>query len=150
MSTDHDRWNPIHMTSSVSRAAHLEQRRMQLQPLADDLRRIAREMEAFLKEEGPIEGDFPGQPWLRARHAVKPLFDAADNVEKVLPALNAFNRRYQRSYEELPDRRAEKRARKALAKQQNPAIEPGGTAGSNVPAQNGEFEDVFKGLRKGA
>ncbi|MEV6357965.1 hypothetical protein [Streptomyces hydrogenans] len=150
MSTENDRWTPAHMRSPANRAVHLEQRRTQLQPFADDLRRIAREMEAVLKEEGPIEGDFPGQPWLRAKHVVKPLFDAADSLEKVLPALNAFNARFQRSYEELPDKREAKRQRKALANQPQ-AIEHAPTGERTVPAQpQGDFDDVFKKLGKGA
>ncbi|MFI8365246.1 hypothetical protein ACIGD1_34480 [Streptomyces sp. NPDC085612] len=143
-----NRWTPDHMRSPANRAIHLEQRRKQLQPLADDLRRIAREMEAVLKEEGRIEGDLPGQPWLRARHVAKPLFDAADSLEKVLPALNAFNARFQHSYEELPDRREARRQKKALAKQQ--AIEPSGAGEGTVPAQAGSFDDVFDSLRRGA
>ncbi|MFD5328952.1 hypothetical protein [Streptomyces sp. NPDC127092] len=145
-----NRWTPDHMRSPANRAIHLEQRRAQLQPLADDLRRIAREMEAVLKEEGRIEGDFPGQPWLRAKHVVKPLFDAADNVEKVLPALGAFNARFQHSYEELPDKREAKRQKKALARQEKQAIEPAQTGERTVPAQQTGFDDVFDGLRKGA
>lgn len=150
MSAENDRWTPDHMRSPANRAIHLDQRRQQLQPFADDLRRIAREMEAVLKEEGPIEGDFPGQPWLRAKHVVKPLFDAADSLEKVLPALNAFNRRFERSYEELPDKREAKRQKKALAKQQQ-AIEPTQTDERTVPAQSpGGFGDVLNELRRGA
>jgi hypothetical protein len=149
---ENDRWTPAHMRSPANRAIHLEHRRAQLQPLADDLRRIAREMRAVLQEEGPIEGDFPGQPWLRAKHVVKPLVDAADSLEKVLPALNAFNARYQHSYEELPDRREAKRQKKALAKQQQQqAIEPTGGGERTVPAQTGsDFDEVFDGLRRGA
>lgn len=151
MSAANDRWTPDHMRSPANRAIHLEHRRAQLQPLADDLRRIAREMEAVLKEEGRIEGDFPGQPWLRAKHVVKPLVDAADSLEKVLPALNAFNARYQHSYEELPDRREAKRQKKALARQQAQAIEPPGAGQASVPAQTGsDFDEVFDGLRRGA
>ncbi|MFI9186818.1 hypothetical protein ACIGXG_31885 [Streptomyces goshikiensis] len=149
MSAETDRWTPDHMRSPTNRATHLEQRRQQLQPLADDLRRIAREMEAVLKEQGRIEGDFPGQPRLRAKHVVKPLFDAADSLEKVLPALNAFNARYQHSYEELPDKREAKRQKKALAKQQQ-AIEPAGGGEHTVPAQKADFDEVFDGLRRGA
>ncbi|MFF6903385.1 hypothetical protein [Streptomyces hydrogenans] len=151
MSTENNSWTPAHMWTPGNRAIHLEQRRTQLQPFADDLRRIAREMEAVLKEEGPIEGDFPGQPWLRAKHVVKPLFDAADSLEKVLPALNAFNKRFERSYEKLPDKREAKRQRKALANKQPQAIEHAPTGERAVPAQpQGGFDDVFKGLSKGA
>lgn len=146
-----NRWTPDHMRSPANRAIHLEQRRAQLQPIVDDLRRIAREMQAVLKEEGAIEGDFPGQPWLRARHVVRPLFDAADSVEKVLPSLGAFNARFQRSYEELPV----KREKKALAKKQKKAgaqaIEPADAGERAVPATQGtQFDDVFNGLREGA
>ncbi|MGW2181248.1 hypothetical protein ACWCXX_24745 [Streptomyces sp. NPDC001732] len=148
---DDDRWTPEHLRTPGNRKIHLDHRRVQLQPLADDLRRIAREMAAMLQEEGRIEGDLPGQPWLRANHVVKPLNDAADSLEKVLPALVAFNRRFERSYEELPEKREAKRLKKELAKRQKrQAIAPAGSGEGAVPAQKAGFDDVFDELRKGA
>ncbi|MEU1895749.1 hypothetical protein [Streptomyces pristinaespiralis] len=145
-----DRYTPDCLRSPADRTIHLEQRRAQLLPIVDDLRRLAREMEAELKESGAIDGDIPGQSRVRAWNVTRPLFKAADDVEKAISDLIAFNARYQRSYEELPEKRAEKRRRKDLAKGRQPqAIEssPSGEAGSSEQAQ---FGDVFDGLRKGA
>ncbi|MFY0516067.1 hypothetical protein ACOMD4_37630 [Streptomyces anulatus] len=146
-----DKWTSDHLLSPASRAIHLEQRRAQLLPLADDLRRLAREMDAQLKEMEAIEGDLPGQAKLRSWRVGKPLFKAADDVEQVIADLISFNARFQKAYEELPQQREEKRRRKAVAKagQQPEAIESGSTGA--VPAQKQqEFGDVFDGLRKGA
>ncbi|THA61731.1 hypothetical protein E6R60_36040 [Streptomyces sp. A0642] len=145
-----DKWTPDHLMDPETRAIHLEQRRAQLLPIVDDLRRLAREMEAELKEMESIEGDFPGQAALRAWRVGKPLFKAANDIDQAIVDLVSFNARYQKAYEELPVRRDERRQRKELAKAgQSPAIEAG-PAGA-VPAQKKqEFEDVFDGLRKGA
>ncbi|MGO1900583.1 MAG: hypothetical protein ACTH0H_05830 [Brachybacterium sp.] len=143
-----EQWTSEHLRSSIDRAIHLEQRRAQLLPIVDDLRRLAREMDAEVKEIDAIEGDLPGQARLRAWRVAKPLFQAADDVEKALSDLIAFNARFQNAYEELPRKREEKRQRKALAKQKAPAIESGPVG--VVPAKQDEFGDVFDGLRKGA
>lgn len=147
-----DQWTPDRLETHVDRAIHLEQRRAQLQPIVDDLRRLAREMEAKLKEAEAIEGDFIGQPWLRAWNTARPLFKAADDVEKALADLVSFNARFQRSYEDLPDKRAEKRQRKALAKGgQQQAITSPPPAGEQVASPpDGQYGGVFDGLRKGA
>ncbi|MGQ4733515.1 hypothetical protein ACUN3E_38375 [Streptomyces sp. Ju416(a)] len=144
-----DKWTPDHLMDPATRAIHLEQRRAQLLPIVDDLRRLAREMEAELKEMESIEGDFPGQAMLRAWRVGKPLFKAADDIDQALVDLVSFNARYQKAYEELPVNREEKRRRKALAKAGQPeAIESGPTG--TVPAQKQEFGDVFDGLKRGA
>ncbi|MEU6965068.1 hypothetical protein [Streptomyces chrestomyceticus] len=149
-------WTPDRLQEPSGRAIHLEQRRAQLHPIVDDLRRLAREMEAELKEVGEIEGDLPYQDRIRAWHAVKPLFKAADDIEKAIADLVSFNKRYTRSYEELPVKRAEKRAQKALAKgQEPPAIESAPASSETAPApaeeeEKGPFNAVFQSLRKGA
>ncbi|UZI33978.1 hypothetical protein [Streptomyces sp. VB1] len=145
-----DQWTPDHLMSPATRAIHLEQRRAQLLPIVDDLRRLAREMEAELKEMESIEGDFPGQAAFRAWRVGKPLFKAADDIDQAIVDLISFNARYQRAYEELPVRRDDKRRRKALAKagQQPEAIESG--PADTIPAKKQEFGDVFDGLRRGA
>ncbi|MEU4507599.1 hypothetical protein [Streptomyces sp. NPDC024089] len=147
-----EKWTPEHLTSPASRAIHLDQRRAQLLPIVDDLRRLAREMAALVGELGSIEGDLPGQAALRARHVTKPLFKAADDVEAAVGDLVAFNARYQRSYEELPEKRAEKREAKERRKKaggSRPEIGSGST--STAPAKtDAKFDDVFDGLRRGA
>ncbi|MEU8530103.1 hypothetical protein AB0C77_31670 [Streptomyces sp. NPDC048629] len=146
-----EQWNPDLLRSPANRAIHMEQRRAQLQPIADDLRRLAREVEAELKEVGALDGDLPGQAWMRALQAVRPLFRAADDLEKSLADLVAFNKRYQRSYEELPEKREAKRQQKALAKgQPQQAIGPSPTGGQAAGGDISQFGDVFDGLRKGA
>ncbi|MGW1037872.1 hypothetical protein ACWD4Z_37510 [Streptomyces antibioticus] len=146
-----EKWTPEHLRSPADRAIHLEQRRAQLLPIVDDLRRLAREMEAEVKEVGAIEGDLPGQARLRAWHAVRPLFSAADDVEKAIGDLISFNGRYQKSYEDLPVRREEKRQAKALAKGQGQQAIESPSAGTDPgPPKTSQFGDVFDGLRKGA
>ncbi|MFE6274463.1 hypothetical protein ACFVQ9_37415 [Streptomyces goshikiensis] len=143
------KWTSKHLLEPGTRAIHLEQRRAQLLPIVDDLRRLAREIEAEVKEMESIEGDLPGQAKLRAWHVGKPLFKAADDVERAIGDLITFNARFQKAYEELPQKREAKRRRKELAKAGQPeAIES--AAASGVPASRDEFGDVFDGLRKGA
>lgn len=145
-----EKWTPDHLRSSVDRAMHLEQRRAQLLPIVDDLRRLAREMEAEVKEIDAIEGDVPGQARLRAWHVTRPLFKAADDVERAIIDLVSFNGRFQKSYEELPAKREVKRTRKALAKGKQPqGIESPSTEADPDP-EKGQFKDVFDGLRRGA
>lgn len=147
-----DKWTPDRLETHVDRAIHLEQRRAQLQPIVDDLRRLAREMQAKLKEAEAIEGDFLGQARIRAWNTARPLFKAADDVEKALADLVSFNARFQRSYEDLPDKRAEKRQRKALAKggQQQAITSPPPAGEQAASPSTGQYGGVFDGLRKGA
>ncbi|MGW3200089.1 hypothetical protein ACWDBD_37095 [Streptomyces sp. NPDC001118] len=153
MSAEHDQlsgppeqWTPDLLETETDRKMHLAQRRLQLLPIVDDLRRIAREMQEELDERDAIEGDFPGQSWLRARNVARPLFKAADDCERVLTDLIAFNARYKRSYEDLPQKREDKRQRKELAKAPQPQeITKGGEE-----TEKAQFTDVFDGLRKGA
>ena len=149
MSTDPNRWTPDHLRSAANRTIHLEQRRQQLQPILDSIRQLAREVEAELKEDR-IEGDLPGQHILRAQRTVRPLFRAANDLQKTLTDLVAFNKRYT-TYEELPDRRQAKREQKALAKRQSAqAIGPSASEGKPAGHAKDEYGDVFDGLRKGA
>ncbi|MFD8822107.1 hypothetical protein ACFV1C_07085 [Streptomyces sp. NPDC059605] len=149
-----DKWTPDDLTVPASRAIHLDQRRAQLLPIVDDLRRLAREMTALVKEMDSIEGDLPGQAALRARHVTKPLFKAADDVESAIGDLVSFNQRYQRSYEELPEKRAAKREAKERRKLEKaggsrPEIGAGQPGTAPVKTTDG-FDDVFDGLRRGA
>ncbi|MCK2145315.1 hypothetical protein MWG58_31310 (plasmid) [Streptomyces sp. WAC00276] len=152
--SDQNQWGPDRLRTPVDRAIHLEQRKAQLLPIVDDLRRLAREMEAAVHEFEAIEGDLPVQPWLRARSVVRPLFKAADDVEKAIADLARFNARYHRSYEQLPQKREEKRLEKARMKALKGGQEPQKIATTPSPEHeqtgNPQFGDVFKGLRKGA
>jgi len=154
MNKPSDRWTPDRLQTPADRAIHLGQRRAQLHPIVDDLRRIAREMEAVMREADSIEGDFPGQDRIRAWHVTRPLFKAADDVERALADLLTFNTRYQRSYEELPEKRAKKREAKELARNgQQPAItsSPSSSSGREaVSSEQAQYGDVFDGLRRGA
>ncbi|MGW6588417.1 hypothetical protein [Streptomyces globisporus] len=144
------KWTPDHLMDPATRAIHLEQRRAQLLPLADDVRRLAREMGAVLKEMQSIEGDLPGQARLRAWRVGKPLFKAADDIEQVISDLVSFNARFQKEFEELPAKREEKRLRKELARagQQPEAIESG--PADPDPAKKQQFGDVFDAIKRGA
>ncbi|WP_330335778.1 hypothetical protein OHS33_39285 (plasmid) [Streptomyces sp. NBC_00536] len=148
------KWTPDALQTSANRAIHLEQRRAQLHPIVDDLRRLAREMEAAVGEIDRLPGDLPGQASVRAWHAVRPLFKAADDVERALTDLIAFNARYQRSYEELPEKREAnqeaKRQRKELAKSSQQQIEASPATETGSGGDKSRFDDVFNGLRKGA
>ncbi|MFD9453425.1 hypothetical protein ACFWBC_10085 [Streptomyces sp. NPDC059985] len=148
------KWTPDALQTAANRAIHLEQRRAQLHPIVDDLRRLAREMEAEVGEIDRLPGDLPGQASLRAWHTLRPLFKAADDVEAALTDLIAFNARYQRSYEELPEKREEKREakrqRKELANGGQQQIEAAPAAESGSGGGKSRFDDVFDGLRKGA
>ncbi|MDA5279858.1 hypothetical protein [Streptomyces sp. Isolate_45] len=148
------KWTPDILQTPTNRAIHLEQRRAQLHPIVDDLRRLAREMKAEVGEIERLPGDLPGQPSLRAWHTLRPLFKAADDIEAALADLIAFNARYQRSYEELPEKREEKRdakrQRKELAKGVQQQIEASPATETNSGGDKSRFDDVFNGLRKGA
>jgi hypothetical protein len=132
------------------RAIHLQQRRAQIQPVVDDLRRLAREFQADLAEDGKLYGDLPLQDWLRAKRTTKPLFDAVDALEEALTKLVAGNKRYEKKYEELPKKREAKRLEKERAKELKasgggPQSLPAGQAGEETAS--GGFMDV---LSKGA
>ncbi|MFI5621489.1 hypothetical protein [Streptomyces sp. NPDC051567] len=147
-----EKWTAAHLTVPRNRAIHIEQRRAQLLPVVDDLRRLAREVEALVGEIDAIEGDVPGQAWVRARRVTRPLYKAADDVERAVSDLVAFNARYERSYEELPAKRArrrEEKRRRKLAAGQAAAIgtAPDGAAPATKP---GTFTEVFTDLQKGA
>lgn len=146
-----EKWTPDHLQTPADRAIHLEQRRLQILPIVDDLRRLAREMEAEVNEYDSIDGDLPGQARLRAWHVTKPLFKAADDMERVIADLISFNGRFQRSYEELPEKRAAKRAKKKdLASGPQPEAIDAPPATESAPMKTDGFGDVFDGLRRGA
>ncbi|MCS0606038.1 hypothetical protein NX794_33240 [Streptomyces sp. LP11] len=145
------KWTPDMLQSPADRATHLEQRRAQLLPIVDDLRRLAREVQAEVKEYDSIEGDLPGQARLRAWYVSNPLFKAADDVEQAIADLISFNGRFQKSYEDLPVKRETKRQRKALAKgKAKQAIESPPADTAPGPPEKSHFGDVFDGLRRGA
>lgn len=143
-----NRWTSEMLRTPQGRAIHLQQRRAQIQPVVDDLRRLARELQADLAEDGKLYGDLPMQDRLRAYRTAKPLFDAVDALESAMSDLVAGNKRYQRNYEELPAKREEKREAKARAKELKANGQqslPSGQAGEQQA--KGSFADV---LSKGA
>ncbi|MGW3297648.1 hypothetical protein ACWC9S_27145 [Streptomyces xiamenensis] len=109
-SNNANKWTSEMLRTPEGRAIHLQQRRAQIQPVMDDLRRLARELEADLAEDGQLYGDLWLQDRLRAWQTVRPLFKAVDDLEAALSHLVATNKRYERSYERLPEKRAEKKA----------------------------------------
>ena len=150
MSND-NRWTSEMLRTPEGRAIHLQQRRAQIQPIVDDLRRLAREFQADLAEDGKLYGDLPFQDRLRARSTAKPFFDAVDALEEALTKLVVGNKRYEQKYEELPKKRAAKKLEKQRAKELKAAggaptqSLPAGQAGEEQPS--GGFMDV---LSKGA
>ena len=148
MSND-NRWTSDMLRSPEGRAIHLQQRRAQIQPIVDDLRRLAREFQADLAEDGKLYGNLPYQDRLRAYRTAKPLFDAVDALESALTNLVAGNKRYERKYEELPEKRAAKELEKKRAKELKAN---GATPVQSLPAgqagqDGGSFVDV---MSKGA
>lgn len=116
MSND-NRWTSEMLRTPEGRAIHLQQRRAQIQPVVDDLRRLARELQADLAEDGKLYGDLPLQDRVRAWRTAKPLFEAVDALESALADLVAGNKRYEKNYEVLPEKRAAKKLEKQRAKE---------------------------------
>ncbi|MEU5609395.1 hypothetical protein AB0H03_11785 [Streptomyces sparsogenes] len=112
-----EKWTPALLKTPEDRAIHLAQRRAQIEPIIDDLRRLAREVAADLKERGALEGDMPFQARARAWSTGRPMFQAVDDLEAAITHLVAFGARYERSYEELPEKRARKAAEKQRVKE---------------------------------
>ncbi|MEV6133202.1 hypothetical protein AB0M05_41490 [Streptomyces violaceusniger] len=152
-------WTADLMRTAEGRSLHLQQRRLQIQPILDDLRRLARELDADLKETGRLYGDLPYQDKLRARSTAKPLFDAVDHLEKVLSDLVSAGRRYERNYEKLPKKRQEKQKQKEEAKERKKGQLPGPVNSATTlpthPGQPGQpasggAEAFFEQLSRGA
>lgn len=154
MSTDKPRgmWTPDLLAEGAEkRRIHLEQRRAQLAPVLEDMKRLAREVAVDLRERDSLYGDLPFQASLRARHTLKPLEQVIDDLESVIDHLTAYNARYTRAYEELPKKRAEKEADKQRIKELKAG---GGRAQIEAPAAEAEpAEDTssfFDHLKRGA
>ncbi|MFF4347872.1 hypothetical protein [Streptomyces sp. NPDC001530] len=117
MAQNNNTWTPDALRSPAGRRIHLQQRREQLQPVIDDLRRLARELQADLAEDGRLYGDLPYQDRIRAWSTVRPFFQAVDDLESALTSLVAVNKRYEKNYEALPAKREEKALEKKRAKE---------------------------------
>ncbi|MGA5564303.1 hypothetical protein ACPCUV_24500 [Streptomyces platensis] len=154
MSTDKPRrmWTPDLLSESPEkRQVHLEQRREQLRPVLEDMRRLAREVGVDLDERDKLEGDLPFQAALRARHTVKPLKQIVADLERVIDHLIAYNARYTQAYEKLPEKRAEKAADRQRLRELKAA---GGQAQIEAPAAKAEPEmddsPLFEHLKRRA
>jgi hypothetical protein len=147
------------------RRIHLQQRRAQLQPVVDDLRRLARELQADLAEDGRLYGDLPYQDRIRAWSTVRPFFQAVDDLESALTSLVAVNKRYEKNYEALPTKREAKALEKKRAKelkaqskgaavnsaQNGRTLAPGMAPNSNLAVQNdGDGPSFMDYLSRGA
>lgn len=115
MSTE--QWTPDDLRRPGGMALHLQQRQRQMQPIADDLRRLARQLKADLKEDGKLYGDLPLQDKVRAWRTAQPIFEAADKVEEALTELVTLAKRYEKNYERIPEQRSEKEIEKRRAKE---------------------------------
>lgn len=148
MSSD-NRWTSEMLRKPEGRAIHLQQRRAQILPIADDLRRLAREFKADLAEDGKLYGDLPYQDRLRAARTAKPLFDAVEALEEALANLVTASKRYERAYEELPKKREAKRLEKQRAKELKaaggtPSL-PSSPAGEETAAGDSFMDVMSKG-----
>ncbi|MFD7510015.1 hypothetical protein ACFV5N_11830 [Streptomyces sp. NPDC059853] len=158
MSTTNNRWTSEMLRTPEGRAIHLQQRRAQIQPVVDDLRRLARELQADLAEDGRLYGDLPLQDRLRAWHTAKPLFDAVDELEKALSMLVAGNKRYEKSYEKLPEKRAEKKAAKERAAEEKKRLKASAgqppqiaaPAAGSASTSSASLADILGQRQKGA
>ncbi|MCI3276276.1 hypothetical protein [Streptomyces cylindrosporus] len=117
MGTNNNAWTPEMLRTSEGRRIHLQQRRQQIQPVVDDLRRLARELQADLAEDGRLFGDMPYQDRIRAWSTVRPIFQAVDSLESALTSLVTVNKRYEKNYEALPAKREAKALEKKRAKE---------------------------------
>ncbi|WP_432010452.1 hypothetical protein [Streptomyces cucumeris] len=145
-----EKWTPHLLKTPEDRAVHLAQRRAQIEPIIDDLRRLAREVAADLKERGALDGDLPFQAKARAWTTGRPMFQAVDELEAAITHLVAFGARYERSYEELPQKRARKAAEKQRVKELKasggaPQIEPQRSDEAQQAGAGGLFDHLTKG-----
>ncbi|MDP9608818.1 hypothetical protein [Streptomyces demainii] len=145
-----EKWTPDLLKTPEDRAIHLAQRRAQIEPIIDDLRRLAREVAADLKERGALEGDMPFQARARAWSTGRPMFQAVDDLEAAITHLVAFGARYERSYEELPEKRARKAAEKQRVKELKasagaPQLEQQRTDTAPQADPSGLFDHLTKG-----
>lgn len=111
-------WTPDKLAESPEkRRVHVEQRRAQIAPLVNDLKRLLDEVEADIYEREALPGDLPFQASLRARHTLKPFVEAVEGVDNLIALLTAFNARYTRAYEALPEKRYKRAEEKQRLKE---------------------------------
>ncbi|WP_369384087.1 hypothetical protein [Streptomyces sp. cg36] len=145
-------WTPDLLAEGPEkRRVFIEQRRQFLAPLLAESKSLLAEIEADLKEADKLPGDLPFQSKLRAKHTVRPLEKVIADLEDVIVQLTAYSARYKRSYEELPQKRAEKEAEKQRLKE----LKAGGRQ-QQIEAPEPKAEPVqdanpfFSHLNKGA
>ncbi|MGW1520775.1 hypothetical protein [Streptomyces sp. NPDC002287] len=111
-------WTPDLLAEGPEkRRVFIEQRRQYLAPLLAESKALLAEIEADLNEADKLPGDWPFQAKLRAQHTVRPLAKVVADLEDVIVQLTAYSARYRRSYEELPEKRAEKAAERQRIKE---------------------------------
>ncbi|WP_331735215.1 hypothetical protein OG590_40025 (plasmid) [Streptomyces goshikiensis] len=144
-------WTPDLLAQGPDkRRVFIEQRRQYLAPLLAESKALLAEIEADLNEADKLPGDWPFQAKLRAQHTIRPLAKVVADLEDVIVQLTAYSARYRRSYEELPEKRAERAADRQRIKelkagggqQQIEAPEP---KAEPVPDTNPLFAHLNKG-----
>jgi hypothetical protein len=145
-------WTPDLLAEGPEkRRVFIEQRRQYLAPLLAESKALLAEIEADLKEADKLPGDLPFQAKLRAHHTVRPLEKVVADLEDVIVQLTTYSARYRRSYEELPEKRAEKEAERQRLKELKAG---GGQPQISAPEPKAEpAEDphpFFAHLNKGA
>lgn len=104
-------WTPDMLAQGPEkRRVFIEQRREFLTPLLAEMKALLAEIEADLNEVGKLPGDLPFQAKLRVQHTIKPWKQVIADIEDVITHLTTYSARYRHSYEELPEKRAEKEA----------------------------------------
>ncbi|GAA2417886.1 hypothetical protein ACFPFX_04695 [Streptomyces mauvecolor] len=111
-------WTPdVLAQGPEKRRVFIEQRRQYLAPLLAETKALLAEIEADLNEVDKLPGDLPFQAKLRVQHTIRPLAKVVSDLEDVIVQLTTYSARYRRSYEELPEKRAEKEANRQHLKE---------------------------------
>ncbi|MFF2951793.1 hypothetical protein ACFVVU_10700 [Kitasatospora sp. NPDC057965] len=109
------RWTSDHLREPGGTAIYAAQQRERLRQMADEVQSLLREYRADL-ESVHIEGDRPGQRKVRAFLATRPLAKLESHLREAVNAAGKLDAEYNRRFVELPKKRAERAANKALEK----------------------------------
>lgn len=115
MSENTSRWTSDHLLKPGGTALYAAQQRERLRQMADEVQALLREYRADL-EAIRIEGDKPLEPKVRAFLASRPLAKLESSLRDAVNAAGKLDTEYQRRYVELPVKREQRAADKALEK----------------------------------
>lgn len=130
-----NRWTSDHLTSPGGTAIYAAQQRERLRRMADEVQALLGEYRADL-ESVRIDGDKPFEPRIRAFLATRPLANLEKHLREAVNAAGKLDAEYQRRYVELPKKRAQKAAEKALEKNSKAGLQNARTANALNTAAN--------------